>query len=105
MTNQEIITEARFALMKQGIIGTSGRMIEVTDKDGNKKQIAEPEEIHTYQAWKDLGYQVQKGQKAIARFTIWKHTEKENKETGKKDEKMFMKNACFFKASQVEAIA
>jgi len=105
MTNAQIISEARFALMEQGIIGTTGRVLQVVDSDGNQTEIPEPEEIHTYQAWKELGYQVQKGQKAIAQFTIWKHTTRTNKETGEDEQKMFMKNSSFFKRSQVEAIA
>lgn len=104
MTNAQIITSARFSLMEQGVIGSTGRMIEIEDENG-KRTVPEPEEIHTYQAWKQLGYQVKKGQKAIAAFTIWKHTSKENKETDEKEDKMFMKNAHFFKPSQVEAIA
>ena len=104
MTNAQIITQARFDLMEQGIIGTTGRELVMKLEDGTEKIVKEPEEIHTFQAWKELGYKVKKGEHAIARFTIWKHTSKEN-EDGKKEEHMFMKNACFFKASQVEAMA
>lgn len=63
--------------------------------------------IITYNAWKELGFQVQKGQKAVAQFTIWKHCNgKVDEETGEeKPGKMFMKKASFFTAKQVQAIA
>lgn len=49
MTNAQIITSARFSLMEQGVIGSTGRMIEIEDENG-KRTVPEPEEIHTYQA-------------------------------------------------------
>ena len=106
MTNAQIITNARFALMEQGIIGTTGRTIKFLDGEGNEKELPEPEQIHTYQTWKELGYQVKKGSKAVARFTIWKHVEgKKNQDTDEETpSRMFMKNASWFSASQVEAI-
>lgn len=64
----------------------------------------EVEEIHTYAKWKELGYQVQKGEKAIAQFTIWKHTSKKNEEAEEDEGRMFMKKASFFKQSQVKKI-
>lgn len=78
-------------------------LMEVEDKDGNKQQVEIPEEIHTYAEWKQMGYQVQKGQKAITQVVIWKHTTHEN-EDGEDESKMFMKKASFFKQSQVEKI-
>ena len=111
MTNAEIIYREQVELMKAGIIGTTGRMFEVVivNKDGEeeKKMVPEPEPIHTYQMWKSLGYQVQKGQKAVAQFTIWKHASKvvENEDGEEKQKSsMFMKKASFFKLSQVEKI-
>lgn len=105
MTNEMIILHERVVLMEQGILEGTGQFVTVEDGDGNKKQLELPEEIHTYAAWKEMGYQVQKGQKAIASFTIWKHTSKENEETGERKENMFMKRASFFKRSQVETMA
>lgn len=104
MTNAEIIFNAGQALAKDGIIGYTGREIEAVDGEGNPITIRETEAIHTYAAWKALGYQVERGQKAIASFKIWKHTVKENKETGKNEKKMFLTKAFFFKASQVSPI-
>lgn len=99
-----IILNESVALMEQGILEGTGKFITV-EENGEKKQLEIPEEIHTYATWKQLGYQVQKGQKAIAQFVIWKHTSGTDKETGEEKEKMFMKKASFFKASQVEALA
>ena len=106
MTNAQIITNARFALMEQGIIGTTGRTLTFVDEEGDEKQMPEPEVIHTYQTWKELGYQVKKGSKAVARFTIWKHVAaKKNEETQTETpERMFMKNASWFTFSQVEPV-
>lgn len=67
--------------------------------------ISESEEIHTFQKWKSLGYTVRKGEKAVASFTIWKHTTKTDKESGEESAAMFMKKAHFFSTSQVEKIA
>lgn len=62
------------------------------------------EECHTYAAWKKLGYQVQCGNKALFKTTIWKYTSKRN-DKGEKEEHMFMQTAAFFGRSQVEKIA
>ena len=96
MTNAMIIFNNSVELMEQGIIGTTGRTVVVEDQNGNKKELKEPEAIHTYTKWKELGYKVQKGQKAVASFCIWKHTVKEASDETKEDEsKMFMKKHHF----------
>ena len=66
--------------------------------------ISADEEIHTFQKWKSLGYSVKRGEKAVASFTIWKHTTKTDKESGEESAAMFMKQAAFFSTSQVEKI-
>lgn len=75
--------------------------------DGEKITMMEPEPIHTYTKWKELGYQVQKGEKAITSFMIWKYAikkgqeqEQESKDTESNENKgkMFMKKASFFLA-------
>lgn len=103
MTNNMIVLMERVELMKQGVLDGTGEYMTVEDKDGNKVQVEMPEEIYTYAKWKEKGYQVQKGQKAIAQISIWKHTTREN-ENGEEESKMFMKKASFFKQSQVEKI-
>ncbi len=128
MTNAQIIFNEAIALMKDGKIGTTGRQITIEyEKDGEqiKETIDEPEAIHTYKEWQNLGQQVQKGQKAIAKFTIWMYTSKTKKlskedadsinsmvinSDGSKAQEgdevqtkghYYMKEAAFFAASQV----
>lgn len=106
MTNEQIIANAQMELLEQGKIKGTGRMLKAIDGEGNEILIPEPEEIHTYAAWKSLGFQVQKGQKAVAAFSIWKHTTKKAKTEDEEDtEHMFLKTAHFFSRSQVELIA
>ena len=110
MTNAQIIMNESLRLMDEGIIKGTGRMFEATilDGEGNevKTMLEEPEAIHTYQIWKDLGRQVKKGQKAITTIVIWKHVNgKKNEETGEEGEaKMFMKKSSFFTIEQTEPI-
>lgn len=106
MTNAMIILNESVKLMEAGIIKGSGIFGTVEDKEGNKKEIELPEEIHTYASWKSLGYQVQKGQKAKAEIVIWKHVTKKSKEKNEEDtEKMFMKKSYFFTKDQCKEIA
>lgn len=97
MTNAEIIYKASEQLVNEGTL----KAIELNG-------VTVPEEIHTFQGWKSLGYSVKKGEKAIAKFPIWKHTSKKvvDEETNEENEKtsMFMKTAAFFKFEQVEKI-
>ncbi len=108
MTNEQIIFHNSVALMNEGIIGTTGRILEFENEDGTKKTVNEPEPIHTFAAWKSLGYQVQKGQKAIAKFPIWKHKNagrRKNRKTGEEEnteEMLFLTDAFFFSQSQVQ---
>lgn len=128
MTNAQIIFNEALELMNNGIIGTTGRQITIEyEKNGEviKETVNEPEAIHTYAEWKKLGLQVQKGQKAIAKFTIWMYTDKKSKLTKEeadaintmvinadgskaqegdevhKNGHYYMKEAAFFSASQV----
>lgn len=110
MTNSEIITRARIELMEAGKIGTTGRILTVNLGGGETKSFPEPEEIHTYGHWKSMGYQVRKGEKAIAELMIWKYgTRKQKAEDSEEDGgnrggRCFMKRAFFFKPDQVEKI-
>lgn len=119
MTNAQIILNESINLMEQGKLNGTGNMITIitvnSDGQEEKKQIEEPEPIHTYAAWKQLGFQVKKGSKAITQINIWKHvSRKEEVEvkytdgtTGTEeidDSKMFMKLSSFFSISQVERI-
>ena len=128
MNNSQIIFNESIQLMKDGIIGTTGRQLTIEyEKDGEmiKEVINEPEPIHTYKEWQKLGLQVQKGEKAIAKFTIWMYTDKKSKLSAEDAAKIneiaeginaqegdeisnnghyYMKEAAFFKASQVAPI-
>lgn len=104
MTNEQIIFSAAQQLAEAGAIKYTGRVYKARDAAGQVIELKETEEINTYNAWRALGFQVQKGQKAVARLTIWKHATKTDEETGEEESKMFMKTAAFFAASQVEAM-
>lgn len=58
ITNAMIVQNAQFELLEAGKIGTTGRMLTCIDEAGNEFQTPEPEPIHTYQKWKQLGYHV-----------------------------------------------
>lgn len=64
--------------------------------------------LHTYTKWKELGYQVKKGEKSNHRIIIWKGASKkvvdEESNTEVTSSKVFMKTACFFTMNQVEKI-
>lgn len=107
MTNAMIILNESVKLMEDGVLKGTGEFVTVENEDGTTKKLELPEEIHTFSAWKELGYSVKKGEKAIAKFPIWKHTSRKvENEKGEEEEKsnMFMKVAAFFKYSQVEKI-
>lgn len=112
MTNQQIIFNESMELMKAGIIKTTGRTFEYTSEDGEQITVQEPEALHTFAMWKQLGRQVKRGEHAKAAFTIWKAgkgkavQEEENAEADgeKADVKMFMKKAFFFTIDQTEPI-
>ena len=131
MNNSQIIFNNSIKLMEDGIIGTTGRQITIEyEKNGEKVKelINEPEAIHTYAEWKKAGFQVQKGQKAIAKITIWNWTSKKARLTKEEADHInatiinadgskaqegdevqtkghyYMKEAAFFSESQVEQI-
>ena len=105
MTNEQIIFNESQRLAEEGIIDYTGEVLTFEDAEGNKIEVNATEAIHTYQKWKSLGYQVRKGEKAIAKFTIWKFVQGKKKDDEEEEKsKMFMKNSAFFKASQVEKI-
>lgn len=110
ITNSQIIFQESMKLMEQGILKGSGEKAVQELPDGTRIEIELPETIHTYNGWKELGFQVRKGQKAKASFTIWKYAGKKalNEETGEMEEidgKCFPKKSFWFTADQVEKIA
>lgn len=118
MTNAQTIFNESVKLMKDGIIGTTGKQITITyEKDGEtvSEVINEPEPIHAFATWKALGFKVKKGEKSIAKIDIWKCTVKPETMTSKDEngndvtitedcKNMFRKTAYFFTFNQVEPI-
>ena len=103
ITNGEIILRESLELMKQGILKATGRVFIQEMPDGSKIELPEPEPIHTYNGWKDLGYQVKKGEHAKAQFVIWKYHGKKDEETGEETGgRCFQKKASWFTFDQVE---
>ena len=111
MTNESIIFNEAVKLMNEGKIKGTGKFVTV-EISGENVTVEEPEDIHTFNGWKKLGFSVRKGEHSTIKFPIWKYTEKAKKEeekTGNELEdapikNMFMKTAAFFTASQVEPI-
>lgn len=105
MTNAMIILNESVRLMDEGVLAGTGEFITIENEDGTVKRLEMPEPIHTFSGWKERGYSIKKGEKAIAKFTIWKYKGKKvENEEGEEEEKanMFLKTAAFFKLSQVE---
>ena len=95
MTNAEIIYRARMDLVKNGKIEM------VNDQ---------PEEIHTFNKWSELGFTVLRGEKAVFKLTIWKPTKRKGRKPEQEDEEeptpwMIPKTAFFFSRSQVDSLA
>lgn len=119
MTNAAIILNESIRLMEEGKLNGSGRFAEIEDAEGNLITVELPEDIHTFNGWKALGYSVKKGEKSSIKFPIWKHTRKMlNTNTGNAEldamnakinadggeTNMFMKTAAWFTFAQVEPI-
>ena len=106
MTNGEIILRQSLELLAQGILKPTGRVFTQELPDGTTAEFPEPEPIHTYNGWKDIGYQVKKGEHAKAMFPIWKYSGKKDEETGEEaDGHCFMKKAFWFTFDQVEKVS
>ena len=105
-TNAQIILQASLALMAEGVLKPTGRVFVQKMDDGTEIELPEPEPIHTYNGWKELGYQVKKGQHAIATFPIWKYSGKKDEETGEETGgKCYQRKAFWFTFDQVEKVA
>ena len=110
VTNSMIILEHSLALAEAGKIGYTGETM-TAEINGEEVELREPEQIHTYARWKAMGFQVRKGEKAIAKFKIWKHVSGKKKTDDNEEEtadagrgKMFLKQAAFFSMAQVDPI-
>ena len=72
--------------------------------------LEEDESLYTYKAWKDRGFQVRKGETAIAKFPIWNYSKRKPKENESgeveqvKGGYFYMKMTAFFCDRQVDPI-
>jgi hypothetical protein len=126
MTNAQIIYQVEQELAENGVIKYTGRILKAVNELGEEITIKETEPIHTYKEWQNLGMQVQKGQKAVAKFQIWMWAKGKTKKLTKAEADninsmvinadgskaqegdevegqghYYMKEAAFFSASQV----
>lgn len=110
MTNAMIILNESVRLMEEGVLKGTGKFITIENEDGTTTELEMPEEIHTFNGWKERGFVVKKGEKSKIKFPIWKYTAKEKPAeelTGNPIEdapitNMFMKLSAFFTLDQVE---
>jgi len=67
--------------------------------------ITEP--VHTFAYWKQIGFNVRRGEHALMKIYIWKGIQHETKspEGPTVEDIIFMKKAAFFGRSQVEPIS
>ena len=107
MTNAMIILLKSVELMEQGVIKGTGQFREA-EINGEIRKFEIPEEIHTYAKWKQMGYQVIKGQKSNIKFQVWKYQsgqqvedtdDNQNEATGGR---CYLRTASFFTRSQVK---
>lgn len=113
MTNEKIILNESIRLMREGVLKGTGKFATIENEDGTKFEIELPEEIHTFNGWKERGFSVKKGEKSKIKFPIWKYTSKEKPAeelTGNPIEdapitNMFLKLSAFFTFNQVEKMA
>ena len=103
MTNEQIILQESLTLLKQGVLKPTGRVFVQEMPDGSTLELPEPEPIHTYNGWKELGYQVKKGEHAKAQFPNWKYKGQKDEETGEETgDKCYQRKAFWFTFDQVE---
>ena len=95
MTDSQIVYNIGEELLKQGKI-----------KGIQYGETIIPEQLNTYQAWKEQGRQVKKGERAIAKVPLWKHKTKQIEKDGEEREvsSIFMKTASLFTIAQTEVI-
>lgn len=108
MTNAMIILFESVKLMEEGKLKGTGQFVQVETENGIKR-LEMPEEIHTYAKWRELGYQVRRGEKSEIKIRVWKYRGRvqTDEESGEEVQtgSCFMKLASFFTMAQVDAIA
>ena len=109
VTNIEIITAEQLRLLEEGVLHYTGRKLKgVNMLTGEECEIDEIQPLNTVGAWNKLGYKVIKGEHPIARFSIWKYTNRKPKDTDNEEEVKsqgrgycYMKESNFFTDTQV----
>lgn len=110
MTNAAIIFNESVRLMNEGILSGTGRFVEVENEDGTKERLELPEEIHTFNAWRQRGFCVKKGEHAVASFSIWKYIKGKSADEQPDEEQSEQSGYCrlklshFFTAAQVQPL-
>ena len=95
MKNETIILEKRLELMEEGIIRSTGELIDYQLPSGEWIKVPEPIQIHTLKQWDNLHYSLNNGEKPIATLRIWKPY------TNKKGHGLVFKNSDFYSLDQV----
>ena len=103
MKNEYTILIQKEELAKEGKIKYTGRVLRFETPTGETIEYRETEQIHTFAEWKNKGYKVIKGQKAVAKFPIWIPTKKKT-DNNKMEIRFWLKNSAWFSKSQVEKI-
>ena len=114
MTNNMTVFMEAQKLAEAGKIAYTGKKV-VFNVNGMDMEYKETEPIHTFLEWKNAGYMVKKGEKAIAKFAIWNYTDKASKakrealekagdDPDKKMPHFYMKESAFFSQSQVKKL-
>lgn len=112
ITNAMIVAMEQARLLEEGVLRYTGRTLHgfniLTQQEEDWPEI---QPIHTFAKWKSMGYRVKRGEKAIAKFPVWKYQTKKPKddETDGEVKKQgrgycFMKESAFFTDEQVEKI-
>ena len=105
MTNEQIVMSERINAMEKGLIGTTGRMLQTEDG----QVIPEPEALYTFQAWKELGFKIIKGQHAVVTTKLWKKKKQKDSdsdgETIDMNRDYYLCKAFLFSSKQVERMA
>ena len=90
--------------------------LEIIESERLLNNIDEELELDTFQGWKNRGYQIIKGQKALFKTKIWKprkidvkevkdENEEQPAEDKKSNSKFIMVNSAFFSEEQVQKVS
>lgn len=60
--------------------------------------------VHTYAAWKKLGFQVKKGEKASIKIKLWRAIKKKDEKAEKDELQFILVNTSLFTEEQVKKL-